>query len=135
MSRPLLDTNVISELMRREPDGAVRRWAVSQDGFRISVVVLEELEFGLARKPLPLKSQWLEEFLALHCEFLPVTAAVARAAGALRGRFATLGETRHPSDMHIAATALLHRIPLATRNTADFAGCGISLINPFSPSP
>lgn len=49
----------------------------------------------------------------------------------MRGGFAASGTTRHPSDMLIAATALLHKLALATRNTTDFEGCGISLINPF----
>ena len=49
----------------------------------------------------------------------------------MRGAFAAKGITRQPYDMLIAATALLHKIPLATRNTTDFEGCGILLINPF----
>jgi len=43
------------------------------------------------------------------------------------------GHTRHPSDMLTAATALVHGVPLATRNPADFTFCGITLINPFVP--
>jgi len=128
---PLIDTNIVSELMRRQPDASVAAWADSQSGFLVSVISLEELVFGLTRKGLSIKLQWLDDFLSSQCEILPVTAVIARSAGTLRGKLAAQGITRHASDMLIAATALLHRIPLSTRNTADFEGCGIRLINPF----
>lgn len=130
---PLIDTNILSELMRREPDPAVSAWAGRQSGFALSVITLEELVFGLTRKHLPLKRQWLEAFLSTQCEILPVTPAIATSGGSLRGTFAAKGIARQPYDMLIAATALLHKRPLATRNTADFEGCGITLINPFHP--
>lgn len=130
---PLIDTNIISELMRREPDANVIAWASNQAGFAVSVITLEELIFGLTQKALPLKRQWLDDFLSRQCEILPVTPPIALSGGTMRGTFATKGITRQPYDMLIASTALLHKIPLATRNTADFDGCGITLINPFLP--
>lgn len=129
--RPLIDTNIVSELMRRQPDPRVRAWAEQQSGFFVSVISLEELLFGLTQKNLPMKRQWLNEFLGRHCEILAITPAIALSSGSLRGSFAARGITRHPSDMLIAATALLHKRDLATRNTADFSECGISVINPF----
>ncbi|MCF6277241.1 MAG: type II toxin-antitoxin system VapC family toxin [Anaerolineales bacterium] len=129
--RPLIDTNIISELMRRQPDSGVLAWSECQLGFHISAIVLEELVFGLTRKQMSMQIQWLDDFLAHHCQLLPVTPAIARSGGSLRGRFSSQGITRHPSDMLIAATALLHQLPLATRNTSDFTNCGIELINPF----
>lgn len=129
--RPLIDTNIVSELMRPEPNAAVVAWTNSQTGFHISVISLEELTFGLTRKTMRMKLQWLDDFLVSQCEIMPVTAMVARSAGILRGQLAAQGITRHPSDMLIAATALLYRMPLVTRNTDDFAGCGIQLVNPF----
>jgi len=130
--RPLIDTNIISELMRRLPQAQVLDWADRQPGFLLSVIALEELVFGLTRKNLPLKRQWLDDFLHHHCDILSVNPSIARTAGTLRGQLATRGLTRHPSDMLIAATALIHSVPLATRNTADFQHCGLQLINPFT---
>jgi predicted nucleic acid-binding protein len=129
--RPLIDTNIVSELMRRQPDPTVAAWAEAQTGFALSVITLEELIFGLTQKNLSMKRQWLDDFLQRHCEVLQVTTAIALSGGALRGRFAATGTVRHPSDMLIAATALLHKLTLATRNTADFEDCGVTLINPF----
>jgi predicted nucleic acid-binding protein len=130
---PLIDTNILSELMRREPDPRVILWAGGQPSFFVSVITLEELIFGLTQKSLAMKRQWLDEFLACQCRVLPVTPAIALGSGTLRGALAAKGSTRHPSDMLIAATALLHKLPLATRNTAEFENCGITLINPFLP--
>jgi predicted nucleic acid-binding protein len=130
---PLIDTNIVSELMRRQPHVAVANWAASQAGFLISVITLEELLFGLTRKALRMKLQWLDDFLSSQCELLPVTPMIARSAGILRGKLSAQGITRHSSDLLIGATALLHRTSLATRNTADFDGCGIEIINPFVP--
>jgi predicted nucleic acid-binding protein len=127
----LVDTNIISELMRRHPDDAVLAWAGAEKSFFVSVVTLEELLYGLTRKALSMKLQWLDDFLASQCVILSVSPTLARSAGILRGKLSAKGVTRHPSDILIATTALNHGIPLATRNTADFEGCGIQLINPF----
>lgn len=127
----LVDTNIISELMRRHPDDAVLAWAGAETSFFVSVVTLEELLYGLTRKALSMKLQWLDDFLASQCVILSVSPKLARSAGILRGKLSAKGVTRHPSDILIAITALNHGIPLATRNTADFEGCGIQLINPF----
>ena len=128
----LIDTNIVSELMRREPDPRVRVWAAAQPSFCLSVISLEELVFGLTRKSLPLKNQWLDEFIAAQCEILPLSPPVARTAGLLRGGFAAQGVTRTAADMQIAATALTYRLELATRTPSDFMDCGLNLLNPFA---
>ena len=128
----LLDTNIVAELSRSRPNPVVERWAATVNPpFAFSVVSIEETRYGLTWRPTQRAEIWLSEFLAGFCDVLPVTEAVARRAGDLRGRFQAAGETRTQADMLIAATALVHQLPLATRNTRDFRGCGVALLNPF----
>ena len=127
----LVDTNVVSELMRPKPSGVVLAWAERQEDFSLSVVCLEEIMFGLQARPSPRLSKWFDEFVASHCKLLPVTAAVARRCALLRGQARARGQQRTQADGLIAATAYEHALALATRNTRDFEDCGIPLINPF----
>lgn len=127
----LIDTNIISELSRRQPDPAVLAWAAGITEFRFSVVSLEEIAFGLSWRPNPKIQAWIEGFFSRHAA-LPITSDIARRAGNLRGRLAAQGRSRTQADMLIAATALAHGLTLVTRNTRDFEGCGVALLNPFS---
>ncbi len=129
----LLDTNIVAELSRSRPNPVVERWAATvKPPFAFSVVSIEETRYGLTWRPTQRAEIWFSEFLAGFCDVLPVTEAVARRGGDLRGRFQATGEMRTQADMLIAATALEHQLPLATRNTRDFRGCGVALVNPFT---
>ena len=127
----LLDTNIISELRRRQPDPGVLAWAGGVREFRFSAISLEEIAFGLAWRPNPRIQDWIAGFFARHAA-LPVSADIARRAGDLRGSLAAQSSPRTQADMLIAATALVHGLTLVTRNTRDFEGCGLALLNPFS---
>ena len=127
----LVDTNVISELMRAKPATPVLAWAERQEGFSLSVISLEEVLFGLRARPSPRLSKWFDEFVAVHCEVLPVSVAIARRCALLRGDHRVRGQQRTQADSLIAATAYEHGLALATRNVRDFEGCAIALINPF----
>lgn len=128
----LVDTNVISELARREPQPAVLRWAETVTEISLSVVTLEEIFYGLSWRPNPRILGWFEAFLSTHATVLPVDAEIARRAGVLRGGLASRGQPRSQADMLIAATAQARQLTLATRNVRYFDGCGIALLDPFS---
>jgi toxin FitB len=127
----LLDTNIVSELVRRRPDEGVLAWAAQETDYLISAVTVDEIAFGLAWRPNLRIRVWFDVFLATH-PVLPISAEIARRAGELRGAFAARGIVRSQPDMLIAATAQIHALTLVTRNSADFAGCGIPILNPFS---
>jgi predicted nucleic acid-binding protein len=128
----LVDTNVISELIRRQPNAGVMAWADALADFSISAVTVDEITYGLSWRPNARVEAWFDSFLRRHPVF-PITEAIARRAGELRGAFAARGVVRSQADMMIAATAQVHTLTLVTRNEDDFRGCGIPVLNPFSP--
>jgi predicted nucleic acid-binding protein len=131
----LCDTNVLSELARPAPDPGVLRWALGVKVIGLSAIVVDEICFGLSARPNPRIQTWFDGFLREHCVVFPVTEAIARRSGGLRGRLRAAGVTRTQADMLIASTALEHDLTLVTRNTRDFEGCGLSLLDPFGKKP
>jgi len=129
--RQLCDTNLLSELARPAPNAGALRWARQVKVIGLSSIVVDEICFGLGWRPNPRIQAWLDAFLQEHCVILPVTEAIARRSGGLRGRLRASGSTRTQADMLIAATAIEHDLTLVTRNTRDFEGCGLSLLDPF----
>jgi len=127
----LVDTNVLSELVRPRPNAGVAQWAAGASRISVSVITLEEILFGLAWKPNAKIRRWFELFFEEACDLLPVTDEIAERAGMMRGDLRAEGETRSQADMLIAATAQVHGLTLVTRNVRDFEGCRIALMNPF----
>ncbi len=95
-------------------------------------MTVDEIYFGLTRRPNTRILTWFETFLTTRCQVLPVTIEIAKLAGQLRGQFSVTGQVRTQADMLIAATALVHRLTLVTRNERDFQNCGVILFNPFT---
>ena len=131
----LVDTNVLSELMRQQPDAGVLGWLQGRQQLSprltVSVITIDEIAFGLTRRPNARLQEWFDSFLQRHI-ILPVTTNIARRAGELRAQLQVKGQVRTQADMLSAATAQLHGLAVVTRNLRDFEGCGIAVLNPFS---
>lgn len=131
----LLDTNVVFELRKPRPHGGVMAWlqAAAPETLHLSAVSVGEIQAGieLTREQDPAKAAQIEAWLDDLCRnhtVLPMDAAVFRAWARLMHRQSdTLNE-----DAMIAATAVVHRLTVVTRNVADFKHFGVSLLNPFS---
>ena len=131
MSAWLCDTNLISELMRKQPNPNVVTWAEAQDAFHLSVITCDEIYTGLSQKSLLKKKAWFERILEHQCAVLSIEPEIAKLSGELRGEMLSKGISRSQADSLIAATARHHKLTLVTRNTKDFEGCGIPILNPF----
>jgi predicted nucleic acid-binding protein len=132
----LLDTNVLSELVRPSPSPAVVRFLGENDDLWLSVITLHELAFGLARVDDARRRAKLEGFLAamknqFDGRILHVGVDVAEMAGRLRAFAGSERRFLHPQDSLIAATAVAQGATLATRNVKDFDFLEISLVNPW----
>jgi predicted nucleic acid-binding protein len=136
----VLDTNVVSELMRDKPDRKVESWVGSQpaSGLFITTITEAELRYGVAILPqgrrrdsvsAAMEAMLSEEFAERVLPF-DGSAAVAYAAIAAGRRRA--GRPIGQFDAQIAAIAHSRGAALATRNAADFDGCGIDVLNPWT---
>jgi predicted nucleic acid-binding protein len=131
----LLDTNVVSELRKNKPHGAVLAWieAVPDHALHLSAVTMGEIQAGIELTRdhnLPKATEleaWLE-LVATAFNVLPMDADTFRLwARLMYHKCETLYE-----DAMIAATAKIHGLTVVTRNTKDFTSFDVSLLNPFT---
>jgi predicted nucleic acid-binding protein len=135
----LLDTNVISELMKPEPNAKVLDWLDLQDSnlLLISTITVAEIRYGLNAMPKGQRHIRLEKAFnqALRQAFtgriLPFCLDAANRYGEMMATRKADGHPLSIADGQIAAIAHVHHCVLATRNTKDFLNCGLSLLNPF----
>ncbi len=127
----LLDTCVISELIRAEPSPKVMEWIDGQDeeNLYLCVITLGEVEKGISKLAEGRKKMQLQTWLAdelmerFNGRIFGITAEVARCWGTMR--------SLPVIDALIAATAITNDLIVVTRNTADMSGSGATLLDPW----
>lgn len=130
----LLDTNVISELRKTKPHGAVLSWidSVPESAIFLSAVTLGEIQRGIAitQTQNPAKARQISDWADRLCRTHRILAMDAKAfrltAQLMHGKTDALFQ-----DAMIAATAQLHHLTVVTRNVRDFAGFDVKVHNPF----
>ena len=133
----LVDTNVLSELRRRDRAASVVQWfsAVQSVDLFISVISLLELERGVLRiarrdgRQSEILSRWINDFVirGFDDRILPVDAATVRCCAGLH-----VPDPRPEHDALIAATAMVCQLTIVTRNVRDFEPMGVATLNPWN---
>jgi predicted nucleic acid-binding protein len=137
MSAVLLDTNVISELVRPKPEPRVAAFVKSQSDPILSALTIHELAYGADRAADPTRRAKLKAWLAaIRAQFagriVDIDASVAEHAGRIRAAAANQGASPDPIDTLIAACAIARGAAIATRNVRDFAAFGAALLDPWA---
>jgi toxin FitB len=134
----ILDTNVVSELMRPEPAPQVANWARGRDRreLRTKTIMLAEVRYGIARLPNGRRKQVLlaaadDIFTAFEDQVLPVDTAAAENYAVIASGRERAGKPIASFDVLIAAVCRSRGAALATRNASDFEGTGIEIIDPW----
>ena len=135
----LIDTNVISELWKIEPDPGVLTWIDAQavETLYLSAITVAELRFGLASLPEGRRRSIYQERLeqevlpAFRDRVLPFDLDASQAYAALMARAKAQGKAIGKADGYIAATAAARSLMVATRDLAPFRAAGLTVINPW----
>ena len=136
----VLDTNVVSELLRPSPDRTVEAWVADRPAADLyfSAVGEAELRYGVALLPPGRRRDALASAIEaiLREDFderiLPFDSAAARAYAAIAAARRAAGCAASPADCQIAAIARSRRMAVATRNVRDFDDMGIDLLDPWA---
>ncbi len=138
----VLDTNVISELWKVEPDANVLAWIDAQmvETLYLSTVTIAELRYGLASMPEGKRQSIYQN--RLEREVLPAFTGrilsfdldASQAYAQLMARARQTGKAIGKADGYIAATAAAHGLMVATRDTSPFEAAGLNVINPWGSS-
>jgi predicted nucleic acid-binding protein len=138
MASFLLDTNVLSEIIRPQPSDSVLSFLSTSEDLWLSVVALHEISYGATRlsdhdRQIRLEA-WLQSLKVQYKgRIIDVDETIAETAGRLRGYGAARGRVLAPLDSLIAATAMTRSHVLATRNIRDFDYLNMDLCDPWTP--
>lgn len=135
----LIDTNIISEMMKPIPDVNVMKWLDQQEILQlfVSTITLAEISYGINILPEGGRRSKLEIafekaiFEAFTNRILTFDESAAHLYGQIMGHRKTLGQPMGVPDGQIAAIARAHDMSIVTRNIRDFSDCGLQVINPF----
>lgn len=135
----VLDTNIISEMMKKAPSLRVVSWLDNQDVTQlfVSTITISEISYGIASLPKGKRKHAIEVAFhkviqeAFKYRVLSFDEPAASIYGEIMGHRKTLGRPMSILDGQIAAIAISQNATLATRNIRDFSGCDLELINPF----
>ncbi|MCA7899108.1 type II toxin-antitoxin system VapC family toxin [Burkholderia cepacia] len=136
----LVDTNVISEPLRREPNAAVIEWLDAQnvETLFLAASSLAEIRLGVAVLPEGRRREWLHQSIEQRVlplfrgRILPFDDAASKAYASLRARARAAGVAIAPSDGFIAGTAEANGLIVATRDVTPFEAMGIRVIDPWA---
>lgn len=139
----ILDTNVISEPLRPDPNHDVTRWldAQSIQTLHLTTITLAEVRYGIAALPDGRRKEILQgrfegEVVPLFSgRLLPFDDAASTSYASLRARARHAGRAIGDFDALIAAIAATHGFAVATRDTSPFSAAGVATINPFTEPP
>jgi toxin FitB len=133
----LVDTNVWSETTKRQQNDLVRQWLLDNGPkLVLSSLVIAEIQYGIELAPTPAGRVYFENWLAsLEARYsghiLNFDAAAGHAYAAIAARPEVKALQPQIFDMQIAAQAMAHGMPIATRNVKDFEWIGVPIINPW----
>jgi predicted nucleic acid-binding protein len=135
----ILDTNVVSELMRSSPDPAVVAWVGGHPptSLFITTVTVAEILYGIAIMPLGERRKRLEQAVSamIREDFadrvLGFDSAAAHACAVIAARRRSAGHPIAQFDAQIAAIAASRNSAIATRNVSDFENCGLDVLDPW----
>ncbi|WP_322026489.1 type II toxin-antitoxin system VapC family toxin [Burkholderia sp. BCC1977] len=136
----LVDTNVISEPLRREPSVAVIEWLDAQnvETLFLAAISLAEMRFGVAALPEGRRRDWLHQSIEQRVvplfrgRILPFDDEASKAYASLRSKARAAGNAMASADGFIAATAAANGLIVATRDVAPFEAAGLRVIDPWA---
>ncbi len=135
----VLDTNVVSELLRPAPAAEVVAWLRRQEAASLATtaITVAEIQFGLARLPAGRRATELQRLAdnalaSFPAQVLPFDVSSAELYGDLAARRERAGRPIDALDAQIAAICVFRAASLATRNTKDFVDTGVDLLDPWT---